>query len=63
MATHTRIPESPRGREAWQAMVHRVANNQTRLKQLSTHAHQHWMQNEFNLNAISDMKLFCSQGD
>ena len=30
--------ESPTDRGAWQAMVHRVAKSQTRLKQLCTHA-------------------------
>ena len=39
MATHFSIfgLENPMDREAWQAMVHRVAKSQTRLKQLSTH--------------------------
>ena len=38
-ATHSSIfgLENPTDREAWQAMVHRVAKSQTRLKQLSTH--------------------------
>ena len=30
--------ENPMDRGAWQATVHGVAKNQTRLKQLSTHA-------------------------
>ena len=29
--------ESPMGRGAWRATVHRAAKSQTRLKQLSTH--------------------------
>ena len=28
-------------RGAWQGMVHRIAKNQTQLKQLSMHAHAH----------------------
>ena len=31
--------ENPMDRGAWQATVHRVGQSQTRLKQLSTHAH------------------------
>ena len=31
--------EDPMDRGAWQAAVHRVAQNRTRLKQLSMHAH------------------------
>ena len=38
MAAHssTLALENPKDRGAWQATVHRVANSQTRLKQLST---------------------------
>ena len=31
--------ENPRDRGTWQAIIHRVAKSQTRLKQLSIHAH------------------------
>ena len=31
--------ENPMDRGAWRATVHRVTQSQTRLKQLSTHAH------------------------
>ena len=31
--------ENPMDRGAWRATVHRVAKSQTRLKQLSVHAH------------------------
>ena len=31
--------ENPTDRGAWQATAHKVAKSQTRLKQLSTHAH------------------------
>ena len=31
--------ENPKDRRAWQATIHRVTKSQTRLKQLSTHAH------------------------
>ena len=39
MAAHSNILglENPMDREAWHAMVHRVAKSQARLKQLSTH--------------------------
>ena len=30
--------ENPMERGAWRAMVHKIANSQTRLKRLSTHA-------------------------
>ena len=33
--------ENPMDRGAWQATVHRVANSQTRLKQLSSHRYKH----------------------
>ena len=33
--------ENPMDRGAWQGMVHRIAKNQTQLKQLSMHAHAH----------------------
>ena len=33
--------ENPMDTGAWCAIVHRVSKNQTRLKQLSTHAHMH----------------------
>ena len=41
MATHFSIfgLENPMDREAWQAMVHRVAESWTQLKRLSTHKH------------------------
>ena len=32
--------ENPMDREAWQATVHRVAQSQTQLKQLSTHGYK-----------------------
>ena len=32
-------PENPTNREAWWAIVHTVAKSQTRLNQLSIHAH------------------------
>ena len=32
--------ENPMDRGAWQAIVHRVAQSWTQLKQLSTHAHK-----------------------
>ena len=32
--------ENPMDRGAWEATVHRVTKNQTKLKQLSTHAHK-----------------------
>ena len=35
---HYSLPESPVDRGAWRAAVHRVAQSQTRLKRLSTHA-------------------------
>ena len=40
MATHSSILvwKNPMDRAAWQAMVHRVAQSQTQLKRLSTHA-------------------------
>ena len=38
---HYSYLENPMERGAWQAMIHRVAKSQTRLKQLSTHACQH----------------------
>ena len=34
--------ENPMDREAWRAMVHRVAKILTRLKQLSMHIRQHY---------------------
>ena len=41
MATHSSILalDNPMDRGAWQATVHRVAQSQTRLKQLSTQTH------------------------
>ena len=33
--------ENPMDRGAWQATVHRTAQNRTRLKRLSTHTHTH----------------------
>ena len=40
MAAHSSIPawRIPMDRGAWQATIHRVAQSQTQLKQLSTHA-------------------------
>ena len=40
MATHSSILalENPMDREAWRAVVHRVAKSQTQLNRLSMHA-------------------------
>ena len=38
--------ENPMDRGAWQATVHRVAQSQTRLKQLSMYALTKWIPNE-----------------
>ena len=39
MATHFIILENPMVKGTWWAIVHKVAKGQTRLKQLSMHAH------------------------
>ena len=40
--------ENPMDRGAWWATVHRVARSQTRLKQLSTHACVHSVNNTYH---------------
>ena len=39
---HYSVLENPIDRGAWWATVHRIAKNQTQLKQLSMHAHHHY---------------------
>ena len=41
MSTHSSILENPMDRGAWQAIVHRVTQSQTRLKRLSMHTRMH----------------------
>ena len=55
MATHSSITAWRifMDRRAWQAAIHRVANSQTRLKQLSPHSH-------VNMHATSSLAIYLS---
>ena len=55
MATHSSILpwRIPIDRGAWRATVHRVAKNQTQLKQLSTHARTHSRPPKFLFSFLS----------
>ena len=59
--------ENPMDRRVWQAMVHRVAKSQTRLKQLSKHTHssmwdaknRDWWPGPFSGTAKADRPESC----
>ena len=51
------LPEKPMGRGAWQATVHRVPKNQTRLKPLSTHTSTNQLKVTIKGRLISESKL------
>ena len=49
--------ENPTGREAWRATVHGVAQSQTRLKRLSTHAYAVRILKWLPLSKRTDLQL------
>ena len=57
----SKLWETVKDREAWQATVHRVAKSQTRLKQLNIHTQQSLKSITFNLSVIKNIHLRSHQ--
>ena len=63
MATHSSILawRIPMDREAWQATVHGVTKSWTRRKQMSMHAHRHYIQQLIHQQNIVKKIILCYQ--